>query len=110
MTANILNSGIIWGNCITGNNNYVICINIMSEELNKAIVTLANSQAMLAGSISEAIKKRAEADLIKAITDQKCAENYSKELTIREKEADNNKLLIEGLHDTLIKINNRLDK
>lgn len=110
MYRTIFNEGSINGHCITGDKNKIFNLYIMPSDLNQAILSLANSQAKLAEAIAQATEKRAEADLIKAQTDKICAENYAKELQIRESENKSNNMLIQTMYDTLVKINDRLDK
>jgi len=109
MDRTIFNEGAINGHCITGDKNKIYNLYIMPSDLNQAILSLANSQAKLADAVADAVGKRAEADLIKAQTDKLCAENYAKELQIREAENQNNNMLIKTMYDTLVKINDRLD-
>lgn len=104
----ILNEGCINGHCITGDNNKFYNFYIMSKNLNEAISNLANSQSKLADAISETMQKRSEAELIRAQAEKQRADNYALELKIREKEADNNSVLILSIKETLVKINEKL--
>lgn len=104
----IINNSTISGHYVSGNYNTFYNTYTMSENISEVILSLANSQSKLAEAISESILKRSEADLIRAKTEKQIAENQASELRIREREADNNGKLINSIHETLIKINERL--
>lgn len=110
MNRAVFNEGVINGHCITGDKNNFFNFYFMSGNVSEVIINLAQSQAKLADAIAESINKRSEADLIRAATEKQCAENQAVELKIREKEAENNSTLIQSIHDTLLKINKRLEK